>query len=109
MDRIELTVLVNKVNTGRIKEVGIAYGGTLEDRMTAHALAPTEEPADPLAEKVIDHVILCFTFETSRNASAFVDAASVAIGVAPDIFKSTMTAKRNGEKFDLLVAIKDQA
>ena len=39
MDKIQLTVLVNKVNTGRVKEVGLAHGGTLEDRTTAHALA----------------------------------------------------------------------
>ena len=37
------------------------------------------------------------------------DAAATAIGVTPDIFKSTLTAKRNGVKFDLLVAMKDQA
>jgi len=109
MNKVELEVLGNKVNMGRVKEIGTAHGGTLEDRKTAHALAPTEEPADPLTEKVIDHDILCFTFETTKEASAFVDAASVAIGVTPDIFKSTMTAKRNGEKFDLLVAMKDQA
>jgi hypothetical protein len=109
MDKVELEVLVNKVNTSRVKEVGIAHGGTLEDRTTAHALAPSKEPADPLAEKVIDHDILRFTFETSSIASAFVNAAAVAIGVTPDIFKSTMTARRNGEKFDLVVAIKDQA
>ena len=53
MNKIELTVLVNKVNTAKVKEVGTAHGGTFEDRMTAHALAETEEPAVPLAEKVI--------------------------------------------------------
>ena len=31
MDKIELTVLVNKVNTAKVKEVGSAHGGTLED------------------------------------------------------------------------------
>jgi hypothetical protein len=30
MDKIELTVLVNKVNTVRVKQVGTAHGGTLE-------------------------------------------------------------------------------
>ena len=109
MEKIELTVLVNKVNTGKVKEVGSAHGGTLEDRTTAHALADTEQPADKRAEKVIDHDILCLAFKTAKEASAFVDAAASAIGVAPDIFKSTMTARRNGEKFDLLVAVKDQA
>jgi len=108
MDNIELTILVNKVNTGRVKQVGTAHGGSLNDRTTAHALAKTEEPADLLAEKVIDHDILCFTFRTSKNASEFVDAAAAAIGVTPDIFKSTLTAMRNGLKFDLLVAVKDQ-
>jgi hypothetical protein len=109
MDKIELTVLVNKVNTARVKEVGTAHGGTFEDRRTAHALAETDEPAVPLAEKVIDHDILCFTFDATKDATAFVDAASEAIGVAPGIFKGTMTARRNGEKFDLPVDDKDQA
>jgi hypothetical protein len=109
MDKIELTVLVNKVNTAKVKEVGSAHGGTLEDRTTAHALAETEEPAVPLAEKVIDHDILCFTFDTTKDASAFVGAAAAAIGVAPGIFKSTMTAMRNGKKFDLPVDDRDQA
>jgi hypothetical protein len=31
-----------------------------------------------------------------------------ALGVAPGIFKGTMTARRNGEKFDLPVPDKDQ-
>ena len=53
MDKIELTVLVNKVNTARVKEVGAAHGGTFEDRRTAHALAETDEPPVPLAGKVI--------------------------------------------------------
>ena len=101
MDKIELTVLVNKVNTGKVKEVGTAHGGTLEDRTTAHALAETEEPPVPLAEKVIDHDILCFTFDTTKDALAFVNAAAAAVGVAPDIFKGTMTAMRDGQKFDL--------
>jgi hypothetical protein len=109
MDKIELTVLVNKVNTAKVKEVGSAHGGTLQDRTTAHALAESEEPAVPLAEKVIDHDILCFTFDTTKDASAFVDAAAAAIGVAPGIFKSTMTATRNGKKFDLPVDDRDQA
>jgi hypothetical protein len=109
MDKIELTVLVNKVNTAKVKEVGSAHGGTLEDRTTAHALAETEEPAVPLAEKVIDHDILCFTFDTTKDASAFVDAAAAAIGVAPGIFKGTMTATRNGKKFDLPLDDRDQA
>jgi hypothetical protein len=109
MDKIELTVLVNKVNTAKVKEVGSAHGGTLEDRTTAHALAETEEPAVPLAEKVIDHDILGFTFDTTKDASAFVDAAAAAIGVAPGIFKGTMTATRNGKKFDLPVDDRDQA
>lgn len=109
MDKIELTVLVNKVNTGKVKEVGAAHGGRLEDRTTAHALAEKEEPANKLAEKVVDHDILCFAFGTATEASAFVDAAAAVIGVTPDIFKSTMTAKRNGQKFDLPVAVKDQA
>ena len=74
----------------------------------AHALAETEEPAVPLAEKIIDHEILCFMFETEENAAAFVEAASEAIGVAPGILKGTMTARRNGEKFDLPVPDKDQ-
>ena len=108
MDKIELTVLVNKVNTTKVKEVGSAHGGTLEDRTTAHALAETEKPAVPLAEKVIDHDILCFTFDATKDASAFVDAAAAAIGVAPGIFKSTMTATRNGKKVDLPVDDKDQ-
>jgi hypothetical protein len=76
MDTIEITVRVNKVNAGKVKEVGTAHNGTLEDDKTAHALAETEEPAVPLAEKIIDHEILCFTFETEGNAAAFVDAAS---------------------------------
>ena len=109
MDKIELTVLVNKVNTAKVKEVGSAHGGTLEDRTTAHALAETEEAAVPLAEKVIDHDILCFTFDTTKDATAFADAAAAAIGVAPGIFKGTMTATRNGKKFDLPVDDRDQA
>jgi hypothetical protein len=102
MDTIEITVRVNKVNAGKVKEVGTAHNGTLEDDKTAHALAETEEPAVPLAEKIIDHEILCFTFETEERAAAFVEAASEAIGVAPGIFKG-MTAQRDGEKFDLPV------
>jgi len=51
MDTIEITVRVNKVNAGKVKEVGTAHNGTLEDDKTAHALAETEEPAVPLAEK----------------------------------------------------------
>ena len=39
MEKIELTVLVNKVNTAKFEEVGAAHGGTFEDRRTAHALA----------------------------------------------------------------------
>jgi hypothetical protein len=109
MDKIELAVLVNKVNTAKVKEVGSAHGGTLQDRTTAHALAPTEEPAEPLAEKIIDHDILRFTFGSTKEGSAFADAAAAAIGVAPDIFKSTMTATRDGKKFDLPVAERDQA
>ena len=109
MDKVELTVLVNKVNTAKVKEVGSAHGGTFEDRTTAHALAEKEEPPVPLAEKVIDHDILCFTFDATKDATAFVDAASEAIGVAPGVFKSTMTARRNGKKFDLPVADKDQS
>jgi hypothetical protein len=109
MDKIELTVLVNKVNTGRVKEVGTAHGGTLKDLTSAHALAETEEPAMPLAEKVIDHDILCFTFDTTKDATAFADAAAAAIGVAPGIFKGTMTATRNGKKFDLPLDDRDQA
>ena len=109
MDTIEITVRVNKVNAGKVKKVGTAHNGTLEDDKTAHALAETEEPAVPLAEKIIDHEILCFTFETEENAAAFVEAASEAIGVAPGIFKGTMTARRNGEKFDLPVEDKDQS
>jgi hypothetical protein len=109
MEKIEITVLVNKVNTARVKEVGAAHGGTFEDRRTAHALAETDEPPVPLADKVIDHDILCFTFDATNDATAFVDAASEAIGVAPGIFKGTMTARRNGEKFDLPVNVKDQA
>ena len=109
MDKIELTVLVNKVNTGRVKEVGTAHGGTLEDLTSAHALAETEEPAVPLAEKVIDHDILNFTFDTTKDARAFADAAAAAIGVAPGIFKGTMTATRNGKKFDLPLDDRDQA
>jgi hypothetical protein len=109
MDKIELTVLVNKVNTGRVKEVGTAHAGTLKDLTSAHALAETEEPAVPLAEKVIDHDILCFTFDTTKDATAFADAAAAAIGVAPGIFKGTMTATRNGKKFDLPLDDRDQA
>jgi len=109
MDTIEVPVRVNKVNAAKVKEVGTAHNGTLEDRKTAHALAETEEPAVPLAEKIVDHEILCFTFESEETATAFVDAASEAIGVAPGIFKGTMTAKRNGEKIDLPVHDKDQA
>lgn len=109
MDKLVLTVLVNKVNTPKVKEVGSAHSGTLEDRTTAHALADTEEPAVLFAENVIDHDILCFLFDTTNDASAFVNAAAAAIGVAPGIFKSTMTATRNGAKFDLPVDDKDQA
>jgi hypothetical protein len=43
-----------------------------------------------------------------QNAAGFVEAAAEAIGVAPGIFKGTMTARRNGEKFDLPVPDKDQ-
>ena len=57
MDTIEITVRVNKVNAGRVKEVGTAHNGTIEEDKTAHALA----------EKIIDHEILCFTFETERS------------------------------------------
>lgn len=32
MENIELTILVNKVNTGRVKQVGTAHGGSLDDR-----------------------------------------------------------------------------
>ncbi len=109
MDKIELTVLVNKVNTAKLKEVGSAHGGTLEDRTTAHALAETEEPAVPLAEKMIDHDILCFTFDTTKDAIAFADAAAAGIGVAPGIFKGTMSATRNGKNFDLPLDDRDQA
>lgn len=109
MDTIELTVRVNKVNAAKVKEVGTAHNGALEDRKTAHALASAEEPAVPLAEKIIDHEILCFAFESEESAAAFLDAAAEAIGVAPGILKGTMTAKRNGEKFDLPVPDKDQA
>jgi hypothetical protein len=109
MDKVELAVIVNKVNAAKVKEVGMANGGTVEDRTTAHALAETEEPAVPLAEKVIDHDILRFTFGTEKDATAFVDAAAAAIGVAPGIFKGTMTAMRGGKKFDLPVDDKDQA
>ena len=97
------------MNTAEVKEVGAANGGTFEDRRTAHALAETDEPPVPLAEKVIDHDILCFMFDATKDATAFVDAASEAIGVAPGIFNGTMTATRNGEKFDLPVDDKDQA
>jgi hypothetical protein len=69
MDKIELTVLVNKVNTAKVKEVGTAHGGTFEDRTTAHALAETEELVVPLAEKVIDHDILYFTFDATKDAT----------------------------------------
>jgi len=109
MEKIELTVLVNKVNTARVKEVGKAHGGTLEERKTAHALAETEEPAEPLAEKMIDHDILHFAFGATKDASAFADAAAAAIGVAPGIFKGTMTARRDGRKFDLPTQDRDQA
>ena len=44
-----------------------------------------------------------------QNAAGFVEAAAEAIGVAPGIFKGTMTARRNGEKFDLPVEDKDQS
>jgi hypothetical protein len=109
MEKIELTVLVNKVNTAKVKEVGTAHNGTFQDRTTAHALAEAEEPAVRLAEKVIDHDILYFTFDSTKDATAFVDAASEAIGVAPGILKGTMTARRNGEKFDLPVHDRNQA
>lgn len=109
MDKIELTILVNKVNTEKIKEVGKAQGGTLQDRTTAHALADTEEPASPLAEKVIDHDILRFTFQTTENTAAFVDAAAAVIGVTAALLKGTMTTKRNGERFDLSVGNDNQA
>ena len=98
MDTIEITVRVNKVNAERVKEVGTAHNGTLEDDKTAHALAETMEPAVPLAKKIIDHEILCFTLETEENAAAFVEAASEAIGVAPGIFKGTMTARKKKKK-----------
>lgn len=109
MDKIQLTVLVNKVNTGRVKEVGTAHGGTLEDLTSAHALAETEEPAMPLAEKVIDHDILCYTFDETKDATAFAEAAADAIGVAPGIFKATMTATCNGKKVNLSLTDRDQA
>jgi len=67
MDTIEITVRVNKVNAVKVKEVGTAHNGTLEEDKTAHALAETEEPAVPHAEKIIDHEILCFTFEQKRT------------------------------------------
>ncbi len=54
MDTVELTVLVNQVNTPRVKEAGAAHGGRLADRTTAHALAEQEEPPNRLAEKVVD-------------------------------------------------------
>ena len=63
----------------------------------------------PLAEKVIDRDVLWFTFDATKDATAFVEAASEAIGVAPGIFKGTMSARRNGKKFDLPVDDKDQA
>jgi hypothetical protein len=109
MDKIELTVLVNKVNTAKLKEVGSAHGGTLEDRTTAHALAETEKSALPLAEKVIDHDILYFTFDKTEDAIAFADAAAAAMGVAPGILKGTMSATRNGKHFDLPLYDRDQA
>lgn len=109
MDAIEITVRVNKVNAGMVREVGTAHNGILERDKTARALAETEEPAVPLAEKISDHEILCFTFESEENAASFVEAASEALGVAPGIFKGTMTARRNGEKFDLRVPDKDQS
>ncbi len=109
MDKIELTVLVNKINTARVVDVGRAHRGRFEDRRTAHALAETEEPAVPLGEKVVDHDIVCLAFDSEQDATAFADAAAAAIGVAPDIFKGTMTARRAGKKFDLPVATRDQA
>jgi hypothetical protein len=109
MDKIELTVLVNKVNAARVVEVGKTHRGQLEDRKTAHALAETEEPAVPLAEKMIDHDIVCLTFESDQDATAFADAAATAIGVTPDIFKGTLTARRAGKKIELPVKERDQA
>ena len=107
-DPIDITVRVNKVNAAKVREVGTAHNGTLEDDKTAHALAESEEPAVPLAEKIVDHEILCFMFESEESAAAFVEAAAAAIGVAPGIFKGAMTARRNGEKFDLPVPENDQ-
>ena len=109
MDKIQLTVLVNKVNTAKVKAVGQTHGGTIQDRTSAHALAGNEEPAVPLAEKVIDHDILCLAFDSAAAATAFVDGASAAIGVAPGIFAGTMTATRDGKKFDLPVHHRDQS
>jgi hypothetical protein len=109
MDKIQLAVLVNKVNAEKIKEIGTAHGGTLEVLRSAHALAETEEPAVQLAEKVIDHDILGFTFDSTKDTKAFADAAADALGVAPGIFKGTMTATRNGKKFDLPLNDRDQA
>jgi hypothetical protein len=45
MDTIEITVRVNKVNAERVKEVGTAHNGTLDDDKTAHALATASEPS----------------------------------------------------------------
>ena len=78
----------NKMKAERVKEVRTAHSGTLEDDKTMHALAETEKPAVPLAEKIMDHEILCFTFATEENAAAVVDAASEAIGVTPGIFRA---------------------
>ena len=63
----------------------------------------------PLAEKVIDHDILHFSFEKTKDATAFADAAAAAIGAAPGIFKGTMSATRNGKSFDLPLDDRDQA
>lgn len=109
MDKIELTVLVNKVNTARVVEIGKAHRGLFEERKTAHALAESEDAAVPLAEKVVDHDIVCMTFESELDAAAFAEAAAAAIGVAPDIFKGTLTARRDDTKIDLPVKKRDQA
>jgi len=75
MDTIEITVRVNKVNAGKVKEVGPAHNGTLEDdkRTQRPSLMPPQKPSALLLA-----------------------------------FKGAMTARRNGEKFDLPVPDKDQ-
>ncbi len=109
MDAVYLEIIVNKVNTQKVLEAATANNGTIEDRTTAHALADTEEPRSPLAEKVIDHDILRFTFESEETATTFVEAAAAVIGVTPALLKGTMTTTRNGEKFDLAVSNENQA